>query len=189
MQTEWDDLAVRARAGDLVARDTLYTSMEGYLFRLAAVAERAARAAPSGLIEVGDLHQEIFVMFCALLVEWQPEVAPFAGFVGAALPNRAHHYVRRLIYRREEKMPEIAADDAAACEFGVAADPADTYMEAVLCRRLLARLDPLDRQVVVMRGILGLPIGEVAERVGLGKRQAYRLYAAARRSLRSNDEF
>ncbi|MGI8586425.1 MAG: hypothetical protein ACR2M0_01870 [Chloroflexia bacterium] len=108
MQTQWDDLAVRAKAGDLAARDALYTSMEDFMFRLAAVVERSARPAPDGLIEVEDLRQEIFVIFCALLVEWQPEVAPFAGFVGAKLPNRARRYVQRLVWRRDERMPEIA---------------------------------------------------------------------------------
>ncbi len=185
MQTEWDDLAVRARAGDLVARDALYTSMEDYMFRLATPAERSARAAPNGLIEVEDLRHEIFVIFCALLGEWQPEVAPFAGFVGAMLPNRARRYVRRLVWRREERMPEIAEDEEGdAIEFGVAADPADAYAQSVFCLRLLDRLDLLDRQVMVMHGIRGIPIGEVAERIGLSERRTYVLYARARCTLR-----
>ncbi|MGI8586426.1 MAG: sigma factor-like helix-turn-helix DNA-binding protein [Chloroflexia bacterium] len=47
----------------------------------------------------------------------------------------------------------------------------------------MALLDLLDRQVMLMHGIGGVPIGEVAERIGLSERRAYRLYADACRTL------
>lgn len=36
---------------------------------------------------------------------------------------------------------------------------------------------------MLMHGIGGVPIGEVAERIGLSERRAYRLYADACRTL------
>ena len=185
-----DPLARLAQAGDLAARNALYMQLEPVLLRLAAVAVRDMRARPVVGVEQADLRQEIFVIFCALLRDWQPGRAPFAGYAGTLLPYRLRHYLRR---NRRPRENSLDAASAGAAEDGANAgepaaphsDPAAIFATRDLCTTLLAALDLPARRLVVLHVLEGRPLAQVAATLGVSERTAWRMYAAARATMRA----
>jgi RNA polymerase sigma factor (sigma-70 family) len=185
-----DGLARLAQAGDLAARNALYMQMEPVLLRLAAPTLRDMRARPLVGVEQADLRQEIFVIFCALLRDWQPGRAPFAGYAGTVLPYRLHHYTRR---NRRPRESALAAASAGAVEdaenpgepAAPHSDPAAIFATRDLCATLLAALDPPARRLVVLHVLEGRPLVQVAATLGVSERTAWRMYAAARGTMRA----
>ena len=185
-----DGLAHLAQAGDLAARNALYFQMEPVLLRLAAAVLREMRARPVIGVEQADVRQEIFAIFCALLRDWQPERAPFAGYIGTVLPYRLHHYTRRNRRPRESSLDAAnagAPEDAAYPGEPVApqSDPAAIFATRDLCATLLATLDPPARRLVVLHVLEGRPLVQVAATLGISERTAWRMYAAARATMRA----
>ena len=185
-----DRLAHLAQAGDLAARNALYIQMEPVLLRLAASALRDLRARPVVGVELGDVRQEIFVIFCALLRDWQPGRAPFAGYAGTILPYRLRHYLRR---NRRVRETSLEAASSGATEDGEnpsepaapQSDPAAIFATRDLCATLLAALDPPARRLVVLHVLEGRPLVHVAATLGVSERTAWRMYAAARATMRA----
>ncbi|HET7078002.1 MAG TPA: sigma-70 family RNA polymerase sigma factor [Chloroflexia bacterium] len=183
-----DRLARLAQAGDLAARNALYLQMEPVLLRLAAPVLREMRAHPAPAVEQADVRQEIFVAFCALLRDWQPGRAPFAGYAGRVLPHRLRHYLRRTRRPRETSLDAAraaATEDADNPAEPIAphSDPAAIFATRDLCATLLDALDPPARLLVVLHVLEGRPLGQAAAALGVSERTAWRMYAAARATM------
>jgi RNA polymerase sigma factor (sigma-70 family) len=162
--------------------------MEPVLLRLAAPALRYMRARPLVGVEQADLRQEIFVLFCALLRDWQPGRAPFAGYAGRVLPHRLRHYLRRTRRPRETSLDAAraaATEDADNPAEPIAphSDPAAIFATRDLCATLLDALDPPARLLVVLHVLEGRPLGQAAAALGDSERTAWRMYAAARATM------
>jgi RNA polymerase sigma factor (sigma-70 family) len=187
--TALDRLARLAQAGDVAARNALYLQMEPVLLHLAAPVLRDLRAHPALGVEQADVHQELFVAFCALLRDWQPGRAPFAGYAGTVMPHRLRHYLRRHRRPRETSLDaaRAAAEDADSPAEPAAphSDPAAIFATRDLCATLLAALDPPARRLVVLHVLEGRPLGQAAATLGISERTAWRIYAAARATMRA----
>jgi RNA polymerase sigma factor (sigma-70 family) len=163
---------------------------EPVMLRLAAAVLRVMRARPAVGIEQADLRQEIFVIFCTLLRDWQPERAPFAGYAGTVLPYRLRHFVRR---NRRPRESSLDAASAGATEDGEHpaepatphSDPAAIFATRDLCTALLGALDPPARRLIVLHVLEGRPLVQVAATLGVSERTAWRMYAAARATMRA----
>jgi RNA polymerase sigma factor (sigma-70 family) len=185
-----DRLAHLAQAGDLAARNALYVQMEPVLLRLAAPVLRDMRARPALGVEQADVRQEIFVAFCALLQEWQPGRAPFAGYAGTVLPHRLRHYLRRNRRPRETSLDAASAGATEDAEnpgepAAPHSDPAAIFATRDLCATLLDALDAPARRLVVLHVLKGRPLVQVAATLGVSERTAWRMYAAARATMRA----
>ena len=101
-----DALALEAHGGDRVARNTLYLRHTALISRRIIPARRLARclAASGAPIDARDVEQEAFVIFCALIDEWEPERTPFVPFMAAMIWRRACKYVRQYQHLRSKRV-------------------------------------------------------------------------------------
>ncbi|MEA2575131.1 MAG: sigma factor [Chloroflexia bacterium] len=95
-------MALRARAGDREARNVLFLSQQGLVQILSRRARSLVRSleARDRSLQPGDIDQQAFVEFCALVEGWQPEQMPFVAYLRRLLPWRLLHYVRRSLRYR-----------------------------------------------------------------------------------------
>ena len=191
-----DALARSAQAGDRVARDKLYAKIKEWLLLLANPALRASRQCASGRMEPADVRQQLFISFCELLRDWQPERVPFVVYTGAVLPNRLRHIVRGASKPLEVNLPdEPAGPDEAEdedpprlrpCEAATATDEAtELATDPLICAEMLSGLDARSRRLMVLHVLDAWPMPEVAAALQVTERHAWRIYKAARLLLRA----
>ena len=166
------ELIARFRAGDRSAFDRL---VRRYGSRVAGVARRYLGDRDEAL----DVAQEVFVEAFRMLPRWKEEGLLFSWLYRTAL-NIASHRLRR-----RRKMSPVDA--------GLAERPAPgrepgqgEIAEAV--REALETLPPRQRDVFILRHEEGLPMADVARRLGLApgtaKAHLHRALAALRDALR-----
>jgi RNA polymerase sigma-70 factor (ECF subfamily) len=125
--------------------------------------------------EAEDVTQHIFAKLMTSLARYEPRVVPFSAWILRVAHNAAIDHVRT---RRPVPVEEVRPADAP--------DDGDGGRERFADLRLaLAALPAEQRDVIVLRFLVGLTPGEVAERMGRSEDAVHGLQHRGRRRLRS----
>ncbi len=125
--------------------------------------------------EAEDITQHIFAKLMTSLARYEPRVVPFSAWILRVAHNAAIDHVRK---GRPVPVEEVRPSDAA--------DDGDGGRERFADLRLaLAALPAEQRDVIVLRFLVGLTPGEVAERIGRSEDAVHGLQHRGRRRLRS----
>lgn len=157
-------LVVAARAGDIAAFTTLVTRYQqqvgGYVYRLVGERETAA-----------DLTQETFLRAYRSLASTR-DPATFRAWLFRIATNLARDHLRRRKRIRWLPLDPVRPP--------VAKPPTHAVAEADLVRRVLARLAPDDRAVLLLCGLEGLSYGGAGAALGITANTARMRYARAK---------
>jgi RNA polymerase sigma-70 factor, ECF subfamily len=159
-------LVERARDGDGDAMQALYVRFAG------GVLLYVGRIVPQRDAE--DVTQQVFAKLLTELDRYRPGEAPFSAWVLRVARNQAIDYVRRsrLVPCEEVRGPDDVADDAAR-------ECASSLREA------LAGLTADQRNVLVLRHLVGLSPAEIAEQLGRTVRSVHCLHHRGRSAART----
>ena len=151
------DLVRRAQAGDVNAVGELYDRHHEHIFRYVWLRVHDNRSAE-------DLTGEIFVRMVASLPDYRPTPVPFRAWLYRVAHNLVVDHFRR------ESGHVLVSLDLAEGLHGESDNPASIIERRLTLERVqraLAGLDPSQREVVILRFLVGLPLREVA--LALGK--------------------
>jgi RNA polymerase sigma-70 factor (ECF subfamily) len=154
------ELLRRAKAGDASAVAILF---ERYLPRLRRWAGGRLPRYARELLDTDDVIQETFMRAAGRLETFVPRgEGAFAAYLRQALRHRIADELRRLERRPAREPFDRDRADAAASplEEAIGREAVETY------ERALERLDPAEREAIVLRVELGLSWAEVAEALG-----------------------
>jgi RNA polymerase sigma-70 factor (ECF subfamily) len=181
-------LLARARAGDAATRGRLLDSYRNYLRLMAAThmgAALRARADPSDLVQEAllEAHRD----FAAFAGGSEPELLAWLRRILARtlLDQARRHRAQGRNPGREASLEALMAEsDSGLAALAAAPGPSpSSYVarreQAVRLADALERLAPDYREVVVLRGLQGLPFEEVARRLGRKPGAARMLWARA----------
>lgn len=153
-------LLLRARDGDDGARNQL---LARYLPRLQRWAHRRLPPWARGAADTGDLVQDTLLQVIQKISGFQPEhEGAFYGYLRQALLNRIRDEIRRAQRRGPAEPLDSAkpAMDPSPLEQAIGQEALENYEAA------LQRLSEGDRQAIILRIELGLPVPEVAQALG-----------------------
>jgi RNA polymerase sigma-70 factor (ECF subfamily) len=119
-----------------------------------------------------DVTQQVFAKLITAIVKYEPRGVPFVAWLLRMSHNVAVDAVRA---RRTTPAAQIFGPDDAVCE--------DAPERARSLHAALAALPEDQRQVVVLRHVLGLSPVEIAERLGRTHSSVYGLHHRGRRAL------
>jgi RNA polymerase sigma-70 factor, ECF subfamily len=125
--------------------------------------------------EAEDVTQQIFAKLLTSLERYEPRVVPFSAWILRVAHNAAidHVRARRPVPLEQVHPPDAAADDARGRE------------RFADLRLALDALPPEQRDVLVLRFLVGLTPREVAERIGRSEDAVHGLQHRGRRRLRN----
>src|SRR5215218_7376539 len=125
--------------------------------------------------EAEDVTQQIFAKLLTSLPRYEPRVVPFSAWILRIAHNAAidHVRTRQPVLRAEVHPPETAADDGAGSR--------ERFADL---RLALDALPDEQRDVIVLRFLVGLSPREVAERMGRSEDAVHGLQHRGRRRLR-----
>ena len=156
------ELAARARAGDEAAFEELF---QRHRRRVALIASRFFRQRQ----QVEEIVQESFAKAFFALGEFaNSRDASFAAWLARISFNACYDELRRQKRRPEGALEEVTEEEAARLRERLRGGH-DAEGEAVsrdLASKLLARLSPEDRLVLVMLDVEGLSAAEIANLLG-----------------------
>jgi RNA polymerase sigma-70 factor (ECF subfamily) len=178
------ELAARARAGDEPAFEELFRR---HRRRVALIASRFFRQRE----QVEEVVQESFTKAFFALSEFEgSRDASFAAWLARIAFNVSYDELRRQKRRPEGALEELTEEEAATLAGRLRGEGVDAEARAVsrdLAAKLLARLSPEDRLVLVMLDVEGLSVSEIANLLGWTgskvKVRAHRARAHLRRVL------
>jgi len=155
----------RAKAGDRDALGFLYmryaNNVYGYVHSIVRDDHDAE-----------DVTQQVFAKLITALPKYQERGVPFFAWLLRIARNVAIDSLRS-----SHPVP----DDAKADDSAIYADDPDL---ALAVREALATLPPEQREVVLLRHLVGLSPGEIADRLGRTEASIHGLHHRGRRSLR-----
>jgi RNA polymerase sigma-70 factor (ECF subfamily) len=123
--------------------------------------------------EAEDVTQAVFAKLITVIHKFEHRGVPFSGWVLRLAHNVAVDHLRS---RRATPAEEIYGDDERTDE---------TASDRSRClRAALATLPDEQRQVVVLRHLVGLSPGEIADRLGRTESSVHGLHHRGRRALR-----
>lgn len=171
----------RAHAGDIGARNALYTAFEPKLLRFAR--RITIPFAPYGSQPVwdrDDVYQEVFLVFASVLDTWHDGI-PFGRYLLANYPWRLRDAIHRGIGKRMVPPRMMAIPMHADIQVADArtADAESVVIVESLADSLGPRLAPFMR----LRVLSGMSQGEARDALGLSDRTASRNWNAIRRRL------
>jgi RNA polymerase sigma-70 factor (ECF subfamily) len=156
----------RAQQGDDAAIRYLYVAFKdnvyGYVLSMVRDADDAE-----------DVTQHVFLKLIGVIHKYEPREVPFASWLLRVARNAAldHLRQRRLVPCEEVYAPGDAGDDAGReRRWGL--------------EQALAELPKEQRNVVVLRHLVGLSPGEIAERIGRSEAAVHGLHHRARHAIR-----
>jgi RNA polymerase sigma-70 factor (ECF subfamily) len=153
-----------AKAGDIGALDYLYTrfadDVRGYVTSIVVNRDDA-----------DDVTQDVFLKLTRAIGRYEPQAVPFVAWLMRVARNAAIDCVRA---RRQVPMEEVRVE-------GPARDGRDG-LHAI--RSALGRLPDDQRQVLVLRHLVGLNPSEIAERLHRTESSIHGLHHRGRRTLR-----
>jgi RNA polymerase sigma-70 factor, ECF subfamily len=123
--------------------------------------------------EAEDVTQHIFAKLLTALGRYEPRVVPFSAWILRVAHNAAIDHMRA---RRAIPCEEVRSADEASSDIG--------RERGGDLRAALETLPPDQRQVVMLRFIVGLSPGEIAERLGRTEDAVHALQHRGRRRLR-----
>ena len=148
------ELIRKAQAGDETVIAALYERYHVSVFRYLYYRVGDLQTAE-------DLTSEVFLRMLRFLGGFKPPSAAFGAWLFGIARNLTIDYFRRTGIRNdvelEEDMLATRDDPAAAVERG---------LNSEVLRRALKKLNVEQRDVIVMRFVSGMPIGEVAQVLG-----------------------
>jgi RNA polymerase sigma-70 factor (ECF subfamily) len=126
--------------------------------------------------EAEDVTQQIFAKLMTALARYEPRVVPFSAWILRVAHNTAIDHVRA---RRPVPLEEVHPSDAAGD------DGAGSRERFADLRLALDALPAEQRDVIVLRFLVGLTPREIAERMGRSEDAVHGLQHRGRRRLRS----
>ena len=125
--------------------------------------------------EAEDITQLVFAKLMTKLVKYEPRQVPFTSWLLRLAHNAALDHLRRRVPTPAEEVrsPDERFD-------GPSSDDAQVVGQA------LAALPEDQRTVVVLRHVVGLTPGEIAERLGKSENSIHGLHHRGRRALQSH---
>jgi RNA polymerase sigma-70 factor, ECF subfamily len=156
----------RAQAGDQAAIRYLYLGFKDNVYGYVLSMVRDPH-------EAEDVTQQVFLKLIGVIQKYEPREVPFASWLLRVARNVAldHLRARRLVPCEEVYAPGDAGDD-------VGRDRRWGLEQA------LAELPSEQRNVVVLRHLVGLSPGEIAERIGRSEAAVHGLHHRARHAIR-----
>lgn len=180
------ELVARAVGGEELAFEELFRR---HRRRVALIGGRFFRQRE----QIEEVVQESFTKAFFALPEFSSRrEASFASWIARIAFNSCYDELRRLKRRPESALSEVTEEEAAWLRERLRSDDAGRGVEAEavsrdLAAKLLARLGPEDRLVLVMLDAEGLSVAEIAElldwSVSKVKVRAHRARARLRRAL------
>ena len=124
--------------------------------------------------EAEDITQMVFAKLMTKLVKYEPRQVPFTSWLLRLAHNAALDHLRRRLPTPAEEVrsPDERVD-------GLASEDTQIVGQA------LAALPEDQRTVVVLRHVVGLTPGEIAERLGKSENSIHGLHHRGRRALQS----
>ncbi|MDQ5868016.1 MAG: ECF-type sigma factor [Chloroflexota bacterium] len=196
-------LALLARAGDTEARNDLFLSQQGLVELLSRRAKGLVRSLEGRdrSLQPGDIDQQAFVEFCALVQDWEPGLMPFVAYLRRLLPWRLLHYVRRSV-RYRSGLRVLPLTSLAPSDGEDADERGEPDIEDVAARNKIISIESRDawkhhtesldeamRRAVSLRYGLGFSSREIASMEGRSRRTIDRdLHAAMQQIKRSVQE-
>jgi RNA polymerase sigma-70 factor (ECF subfamily) len=184
--SETTDLLRRLHAGD---RDALAGLFDYYRSRLGKMVRVHLDTRLAGRFDASDVLQEAFLDAVRQLPAYlrQPRVAFYVWLRGVAWERllnlqRQHAGAQCRAVGRELALPAKSSALLARSLLAPGPSPSEILLQAELRQRLqraLARLDPEDREVILMRHFENLSNGEVAQALGIGDSGATMRYGRA----------
>lgn len=183
------ELVASAREGDEVAFEELFNR---HRRRVALIAGRFFHQRE----QIEEIVQETFTKVYFALGSYAnsetDDDALFAAWIARIAFNTCYDELRRLKRRPESLATDLSAEETGWLENRLQSDAAGDAESASITRdlahKLLARLSPEDRLVLVLLNAEELPVNEIAELMGWSaskvKVRAHRARAALRRVLR-----
>jgi RNA polymerase sigma-70 factor (ECF subfamily) len=177
------ELAALARGGDESAFEELFRR---HRRRVALIASRFFRQRE----QVEEVVQESFTKAYFALGEFGGgRDASFAAWLARIAFNTSYDELRRQKRRPEGALEDLTEEESSrlAERLRPGSDAEDAAVSRDLASKLLARLSPEDRLVLVLLDVEGLSVAEIAELMGWGgskvKVRAHRARAHLRRVL------
>jgi RNA polymerase sigma-70 factor, ECF subfamily len=155
----------RAKEGDRDAVRFLYIRYSNNVYGYVRSIVRDER-------EAEDLTQHVFLKLVTAIVKYDDRGVPFSGWLLRMARNVALDHLRR---RQPTPMEEVFAADSHADEG--AQDRARDFRSA------LASLPEEQREVVIMRHVVGLTPREIADQLGRSESSIHGLHHRGRRAL------
>jgi RNA polymerase sigma-70 factor (ECF subfamily) len=123
--------------------------------------------------EAEDVTQQIFAKLMTALQRYEPRSVPFSAWILRIAHNAAidHMRARRAVPCEEVRSPDLEDGDV-------------SRERAADLQSALAKLPPEQRDVIVMRFVLGLSPREIAERIGRSEDAVHGLQHRGRTALR-----
>lgn len=160
---------VRAKQGDREALRYLYVHYADHVYGYVASIVRDD-------YEAEDVTQHLFAKLMTALPKYEPREVPFSAWILRVARNVAVDHMRQ---RRAIPCEEVRDVDSHA-------EDDDTSRHRTLgLRDALATLPEEQRQVVVMRHLVGLTPGEIAGRMGRSEPSIHGLHHRGRGALRT----
>jgi RNA polymerase sigma-70 factor (ECF subfamily) len=163
-----DRTVERAQLGDRDALAYLYLRYAGNVYGFVA-----------GIVhdehEAEDITQQVFARLMVTLAKYERRESPFVAWLLAVARNAALMHLRR---QRPIPFDQVYGTDLAC--------PAGDPLDAVSIRDALADLPSDQRQVVVMRHVVGLTPGEIAGRLGRTESSVNALHHRGRGTMRAS---
>jgi RNA polymerase sigma-70 factor (ECF subfamily) len=152
-------LVDRCRAGDAAAWEAFVRQLQGRLFAL-------AYSYAGDREDARDLAQEIFVRLYEARAQW-PAGHEFLPWLFRVARNRSVDYLRRRSVRR----PAAMVDEAEIADLPDTGPTAEAHVIASdrrgLLHAALRGLSAINREIVILRDVHGLPIQQVASILGV----------------------
>jgi RNA polymerase sigma-70 factor, ECF subfamily len=160
---------VRAKQGDSEAIRFLYVHYADHVYGYVASIVRDD-------YEAEDVTQHVFAKLMTVLPKYEPRDVPFSAWILRVARNVAvdHMRQRRAIPCEEVRGLDTHADDGDSAR-----------LRSLGLRDALATLPEDQRQVVVMRHLIGLTPGEIAGRLGRSEPSIHGLHHRGRGALRT----
>jgi RNA polymerase sigma-70 factor, ECF subfamily len=159
----------RAKEGDRDALRLLYIRYSGNVYGYVRSIVKDDR-------EAEDLTQQVFMKLMTVIVKYEDHGVPFSGWLLRLSRNVALDHLRR---RRPIPAQDILETDIRSHD-----DNHDARDRARDLHSALATLPEEQRNVMVMRHVLGLTPPEIAEQLGRSESSIHGLHHRGRRALR-----
>jgi RNA polymerase sigma-70 factor (ECF subfamily) len=161
------EAVARAKDGDMSALHFLYVRFADDVCTYVRSIVRDPHAAE-------DITQIVFTKLMKAIHKYERRDVPFAAWIIRVARNVALDHIRA---SRQIPLPEVRTSDEGGEQVG--------FERALCLREALERLPAEQREVLVLRHVVGLSPGEIAERLGKTEASIHGLHHRGRGALRA----
>jgi RNA polymerase sigma-70 factor (ECF subfamily) len=156
----------RAKNGDMGALHFLYVRYADDVCGFVASIVHDSHAAE-------DITQGVFMKLMDAVQRYEPREVPFAAWILRVARNAALDHLRA---RRQIPFEQVYTDDGGHEQLG--------FERSQCLRDALLQLPPEQREVLVLRHVIGMSPGEIADRLGKTEGSVHGLHHRGRGALR-----